>query len=92
MVPEDGLEAEPVEEAVEDRQGTDGVGVESLACGAGGPAGPERWRGRLAGACRWVIHVSSPMQTGLDGRCGPAARQPRRHDRGEGEKVKGEKF
>ena len=29
------------------------------------------------------------MHTGLDGECGPVARRPRRHDQGEGRKVKG---
>lgn len=42
VVAEDGLEAEPVEEAVEDRQDTDGEGAEGPACGAGGPSGPLR--------------------------------------------------
>ena len=51
VVAEDRLEAEAVEEAVEDRQDTDGVGVEGAAGGAGDPAGPERWRGWPAGAC-----------------------------------------
>ena len=59
MVAEDGLEAEPVEEAVEDRQDTDGVGVEGLACGAGDPAGPERWRGLLAWACWFCLLYTS---------------------------------
>jgi hypothetical protein len=56
----DGPEAEPLDEAVKDRQGADGVGVEGTAGGAGGTAGPERWRGRLVGACGFVVHGSSP--------------------------------
>ena len=49
VVAEERLEAEPFEEAVEDRQDADGVGVEGPAGGAGDPAGPERWRGRWLG-------------------------------------------
>jgi len=57
---EDGFEAEPVEEAIEDRQDTDGGGVQGPACGASDPAGPERWRGLLAGACGFLIQESFP--------------------------------
>jgi hypothetical protein len=32
------------------------------------------------------------VHTGLDGGCGPVARRPRRHDQGEGRKVKGRKI
>jgi len=60
MVLENGLEAEPLEEAVEDGEDTDGGGVEGPACGACDPAGPERWRGWLPGACGFVIQGSSP--------------------------------
>ena len=56
VVAEDGLEAEPVEESVEDRQDTDGGGVESPAGGAGGPSGPKRWRGLMTGMPRLLIH------------------------------------
>src|SRR5262245_7645291 len=58
VVAEDGLEAKPVEEAVEDRQGTDGVGVEGPACGAGGSAGLEWWRGS---AC-WGVRVGDARE------------------------------
>ena len=60
MVAEDRLEAEPVEEAVEDRQGTDGVRVEGAAGGVGDPAGPERTRGLLGGARGFLIHEGIP--------------------------------
>ena len=42
VVTEERLEAEAVEEAVEDRQDTDGGGVEGMAGGAGDAAGPQR--------------------------------------------------
>src|SRR5438270_556041 len=50
-----------------------------------------RRRGRLAGACGWVIHGSSP-DADWSRWWGPAARRPRRHDRSEGGNVKGKKI
>ena len=93
VVAEDRLEAESVEEAVEDRQGGDGVRVEGAARGASDPAGPERCGGPagLSGrSCearaspRCVVWPRSPRQ--------PVGRLSDRHDRGEGEKVKGRKI
>ena len=60
VVAEERLEAEPLEEAVEDRQGADGGGVEGPAGGAGDPAGPERGRILRAGACGFLIHEGLP--------------------------------
>ena len=66
MVAEDRVESESVEESVEDRQGTDGVGIEGAAGGAGDPAGPER-RGVLrAGAGGLARHEPSPRCVGVE--------------------------
>jgi hypothetical protein len=60
VVAEDRLEAESVEESVEDREGADGVRVEGAAGGAGDPAGPEWWRSLLAGAGGLAMHERFP--------------------------------
>ena len=92
MVAEDRLEAEAVEEAVEDRQGTDGVGVEGAAGGAGDPAGPERWRGPAGRGGRLVIHERSPRAFWPD-RCGSrTAARPTAMIVGKGGRSRGEKF
>ena len=92
VVAEESLEAEPVEEPIEDRQGADGVGVEGAAGGAGDPAGPERWRGLLAWAGGFVSHEGLPRCV-LASIAAAAGRPPvRRHDRGEGGRSRGEKF
>jgi hypothetical protein len=84
------------EDAINDRQyRADRRRNSTLAAGAGQDAQESAAMpmelGHILGGGQLAVGVP-PMQTGLDGRWGPAARQPRGHDRGEGEKVKGEKF
>ena len=61
VVTEERLEAEAVEEAVEDRQDTDGGRVEGMAGGAGDAAGPQRWRGWPAGASGFLIRIHGSL-------------------------------
>lgn len=66
MVAEDRPESESVEEAVEDRQGTDGVRIEGAAGGACDPAGSERRGVLLAGAGGVARHERSPRCVGTE--------------------------
>ena len=80
VIAEDRLESEAVEEAVEDRQGADGVRAECAAGGASDPAGAERAAGpagRGGGSCE--PRAISPMRRcgrDRDGRRRPPARSP----------------
>ena len=60
MIAEDRLEPEAIEEAVEDRQGADGVRAERAAGGASDPAGAERRGALLPGAGGLARHEPSP--------------------------------
>jgi hypothetical protein len=90
VVAEDRLDWEAIEEAVEDRQDTDGVRIEGAAGGAGDPAGPEWWRGQLAGAGGLIMHELLPLCL-LASMTAAAGRPSHRHDPGEGGEVKARK-
>jgi hypothetical protein len=91
-VAEDRLESEAFEESVEDRSGTDSVGAEGAAGGAGGPPRSERWRALLVGSCRSLVHETLPRWPLVFTGRRPIACWSHGHDGDGGGKVKGQKI